>query len=242
MIKKELNDFKTHLSSPTSLLVEWNFKLSAKYIKTLQALKNQLLKQDQDIKYITSAFNTFLIKYKNSDIDILKKKNQTETFINSFEIKNNGEVKTRRFKIPVCYEYEQDLKNISKQKNLSTSKIIQIHTEQIYTLYFIGFLPGFLYLGDVDKRIQIPRHQTPRQNVEKGSVGIAENQTGIYPMRSPGGWQIVGQTPIDLFDVNRKPPSPFHPGDQIQFFAIDKSEFDRLKNADISIEKFKQND
>lgn len=239
---EELSDFKIHLSSPISLLVEWNFKLSVIHIKSLQALKNQLLKKDKDIQYLTLAFNTLLVKYKNLDIDILKKENQIKSFINSFDTKNIENFKNRQFKIPVCYEYGLDLKHISNQKNLSKSKIIQLHTEQVYSLFFIGFLPGFLYLGDVDKRIQLARHQTPRQKVEKGSVGIAENQTGIYPMSSPGGWQIIGQTPVELFDVDQNPPSPFRPGDKIQFYAIDQSEFDRLKNTEISIEKFKHND
>ncbi len=238
----ELSNFKIHLSSPISLLVEWDFQLTVKHIKSLQALKNQLLKKDKDIQYLTLAFNTLLVKYKNLNINILKKENQIKSFINSFDTKDIESFKNRQFKIPVCYEYGLDLENISKQKKLSKSEIIQIHTKTVYTLCFIGFLPGFLYLGDVDKRIQMARHQTPRQKVEKGSVGIAENQTGIYPMNSPGGWQIIGQTPVDWFDVDQNPPSPFRPGDKIQFYAINQTEFDRLKNTEISIEKFEQND
>ncbi len=240
---KELDSYKIWQTSPQSLLLEWDFKISQTSIKALQTFKNHLLLKDKEIQFVTSAFKSILIKYKNPQIDISTKKNQIQDFIESIEKENLNNINSNVFKIPVCYEnYGIDLEFISKQSGLSIPKIIEIHTNQVYTLYFIGFLPGFLYLGDINKKIQAPRHKTPRAKVEKGSVGIAENQTGIYPMSSPGGWQIIGQTPIDLFDVNQNPPSQFQPSDKIQFYAIDQSEFDRLKKSEISIQKLKQND
>jgi len=237
------NDFKIYLTSPKSLIIEWNFDLSPEHINALQGFKNLLLSQDKDIQFMTSAFKSMLINYKDSNVNISDKKKIIEKQLDIIEEKDLEDSKSRIFKIPVCYEsFGLDLKQISNQTKLSESEIIQLHSEQTYTLYFIGFLPGFLYLGDVDKRIQTPRHKTPRAKVEKGSVGIAENQTGIYPMSSPGGWQIIGQTPIDLFDVDQNPPSAFHPGDKIQFYAISQTEFEELKKTEISIEKFKHND
>ena len=237
------NNFKIHLSSPKSLIIEWDFDLSPMHIKALQVFKSQLLAEDEDIQFITTAFKSMLINYKVSSVNISDKKKSVEKQLDIIEEKDLKDSKSRLFKIPVCYDgFGLDLQHISNQTKLSQSEIIQLHTGQVYTLYFIGFLPGFLYLGDVDECIQVARHQTPRQKVEKGSVGIAENQTGIYPMSSPGGWQIIGQTPVELFDVDQNPPSPFQPGDKIQFYAIDQSEFDRLKNSEISIQKLKHND
>lgn len=240
---KLLNSYNIHLSSPVSLIIEWNFDLSVDTIKALQNFKNQLLSQQKDIQFVTSSFKSMLVKYKNIDIDILEKQKQIEKQLEMFKAKNLEQSKIKVLRIPVCYDdFGEDLNTISKQTGLSKSEIIHIHSEPIYTLYFIGFLPGFLYLGDVDKRIQMPRHKTPRQKVEKGSVGIAKNQTGVYPMSSPGGWQIIGKTPLDLFDVYQKPPSPFRPGDQIQFYPINRVEFKDIKNSKKPIEKLTIND
>src|SRR5690606_21098903 len=97
--------------------------------------------------------------------------------------------------------------------NVPVEEIISRHLSSIYTVYFIGFLPGFLYLGGLDKTLQIARKKSPRKRVEKGAVGIGENQTGIYPKDSPGGWQIIGNSPIEILDKNRLPPCPISPGD-----------------------------
>jgi len=118
-----------------------------------------------------------------------------------------------------------DLKLISREKNLSLDQIIRLHTQPIYTVYFIGFLPGFLYLGGLDKKLQISRKIHPRMEVQKGAVGIGENQTGIYPKSSPGGWQIIGNSPVPLFDKNRLPPCEISAGDKVKFYQVSKSEF-----------------
>ena len=133
-------------------------------------------------------------------------------------------------KIPVCYEseYALDIQNMSIQKNISIKEIVQIHTAKIYEVYSIGFLPGFAYMGIVDEPIQMLRHEKPRAQVLAGSVGIAGVQTGIYPSNSPGGWQIIGRTPLKIFDPNPKVLAKFNVGDQIQFYAITKSEFEKL--------------
>src|SRR5690606_34339106 len=112
------------------------------------------------------------------------------------------------FHFPVCYEPEfgVDLEYISNEKNMTIEDIITCHHNPIYIVYFIGFLPGFLYLGGLDGSLQIPRKNTPRKRVEKGAVGIGENQTGIYPKSSPGGWQIIGNSPVEIFNKSSSPP------------------------------------
>jgi len=134
---------------------------------------------------------------------------------------------SRKIKIPVCYaeKYGLDLNEISKQKKISISEIIQLHTAKKYRIYMIGFLPGFAYMGEVDKQIAITRKAQPRINVEGGSVGIAGMQTGIYPLDSPGGWQIIGKTPLKLFDKEKDHTVLLQPGDEIEFYPITEDEF-----------------
>lgn len=132
--------------------------------------------------------------------------------------------------VPVCFDenFGFDLKNISDQFNLSVAEIIEIYTEKIYQVYCLGFMPGFAYMGEVPSKIQIPRHNKPRKNVTAGSVGIAGPQTGIYPMNSPGGWQIIGRTPLKIFDMHPAILSKFKMGDQVKFYSISFAEFDTL--------------
>jgi inhibitor of KinA len=132
--------------------------------------------------------------------------------------------------VPVCYEniFALDMENISKTNQISCQAIIQLHTSKQYDVYSIGFLPGFTYMGSVDEKIKIARHPKPRNEVAAGSVGIAGLQTGIYPTNSPGGWQIIGKTPWKIFDPHPNKLAKFKVGDQVQFYAIGKEEFDSL--------------
>jgi inhibitor of KinA len=133
--------------------------------------------------------------------------------------------------IPVCYDVSlgTDLEKISQQKHLSIEEIIDIHSSKTYRVYMIGFLPGFAYMGDVDESIATPRKTVPAQNILAGSVGIADAQTGIYPFNSPGGWNIIGQTPELLFYPDLAQPCLFQPGDNVQFIPITLSDFNILK-------------
>lgn len=130
-------------------------------------------------------------------------------------------------KIPVYYNGE-DLEGLAGTRSLNTEELISIHTATVYRVYMIGFLPGFAYMGRLDDRINAPRKESPRTHVAAGSVGIAGSQTGVYPFASPGGWQLIGQTPLKLFDQNKSNPCLFKAGDHVQFIAIDKNEFDTL--------------
>lgn len=133
----------------------------------------------------------------------------------------------RVVQVPVCYDalFAPDLQDIAKEKNLSVDELVQIHCSKKYHVFMIGFLPGFAYMGETDTRIRVARKVRPRALVEAGSVGVAGLQTGIYPLSSPGGWQIIGRTPMKIFDKNAAVPILFHPGDSVQFFPISKDEF-----------------
>jgi len=139
----------------------------------------------------------------------------------------NAQAAREVIKIPVCYEgnYAPDLATLAQQKQLTEQEVVNIHTAAIYNVYMIGFLPGFSYMGEVNERIAAPRKQHPTQ-VMAGSVGIAGSQTGIYPLNSPGGWQIVGRTPLRLFEPFVPEPVKLQAGDRVQFYAITKQEFD----------------
>jgi inhibitor of KinA len=155
------------------------------------------------------------------------------------EVKEDNEV-PRLVNIPVCYESEfaPDLEYLAKEKNKSVEEVVSIHTSKQYRVYMLGFLPGFAYMGEVDERIVMPRKLQP-VTVATGSVGIAGKQTGIYPLISPGGWQIIGRTPLKLFDAapSKSPPPVggetsegplclLKPGDNVQFISISKNEFE----------------
>ena len=129
--------------------------------------------------------------------------------------------------LPVYYALESgpDLTVIAKRANLSVEQVIDIHQTQEYRVYAIGFAPGFAYLGDVDERIASPRLKTPRMKVPKGAVAIADKQTAVYPDVSPGGWNIIGLCPIDMFDATAIPIMPVKVGDKVKFKAITKADF-----------------
>ena len=134
-------------------------------------------------------------------------------------------------KVPVCYEieYAPDLDFIASQNKISPDEVIYLHTSTTYHIYMLGFLPGFAYMGMVDEKISSPRKQKP-VFVEAGSIGIAGKQTGIYPFRSQGGWQIIGRTPLKLFDKEKINPVLFKAGDKVQFYSITKDEFEDIKS------------
>jgi KipI family sensor histidine kinase inhibitor len=133
----------------------------------------------------------------------------------------------RRIEIPVCYggEFGPDLENVAAHHGCSPEKVVEIHLAGAYRVYMIGFTPGFCYLGGLDRRLFMPRREEPRSRVPAGSVGIADRQTGIYSMASPGGWQLIGRTPLRLFDLEREEPFLLGPGDWIRLKAISRDEF-----------------
>jgi inhibitor of KinA len=133
--------------------------------------------------------------------------------------------------IPLCYDASLgiDLKEMAEQKNLSIEEIVQLHSSVTYRVYMIGFMPGFPYMGKVTDEIAMPRKKSPRKNVVAGSVGIADFQTGIYPFDSPGGWNIIGQTPMMMFNTSYTETCLLKPGDKVNFVPISLREFKQLK-------------
>ncbi len=134
----------------------------------------------------------------------------------------------RRVEIPVCYggELGPDLDDVARTHGLAPEEVIRLHADADYLVYMIGFMPGFAYLGGLPERIATPRRKTPRTAVPAGTVGIGGRQTGVYPLVSPGGWNLIGRTPVKIFDIKRDEPTLLSTGDRVRFRPISRSEFD----------------
>jgi inhibitor of KinA len=148
--------------------------------------------------------------------------------------------------IPVCYgeEFGPDLQDVAAMHGITSEQVIQLHISTTYLVYFMGFVPGFAYLGELPEALATPRHATPRRKVPAGSVGIAGNQTGVYPCETPGGWRLLGRTPLEMFNAgfaSANPGTQFHLeqdglsllsiGDRVRFKAISREEFDVMAHA-----------
>jgi inhibitor of KinA len=176
---------------------------------------------------IVPAYSSLTIFY-----DVLKVRKNFPEFATAFEavksfaenaLKNSGDFQIkepRLIKIPVCFdeEFALDLDFVAASNNLTREKVIEIFLDRTYRVFMLGFLPGFTYMGEVDERIRAPRKQTPRTKAPKGSLGIAGKQTGIYSFISPGGWQVIGKTNIELFTPEAETPSFLRAGDSVKFY------------------------
>ncbi|MBU8910471.1 MAG: 5-oxoprolinase subunit PxpB [Desulfobacterales bacterium] len=159
-----------------------------------------------------------------------------ENFMGQLEERIQGESipPSKIIEIQVCYgkEYGPDIENVARTNNITIDDVIKIHSESEYLIYMVGFTPGFPFLGGLSEKLFTPRLETPRLKVPKGSVGIANNQTGVYPIESPGGWQLIGKTPLNLFDPDRSNPLLYQAGDKIKFTPITEREFEEISKKE----------
>lgn len=139
----------------------------------------------------------------------------------------------RLWRIPACYEpaLAPDLDDVAARTGLTTNEVVARHTGERYHVYMLGFLPGYPYMGDLCPALRLPRRKDPRVKVPPGSVAIAMEMTAVYTYQSPGGWLLIGRTPVPLFDVAARPPAVLQPGDQVMFEAVSRAEHDRLSAA-----------
>ncbi|WP_337134340.1 5-oxoprolinase subunit PxpB [Priestia megaterium] len=189
------------------------------------------------------AFTNLTIFYNPLEVVAAVKKKEKKEFVSPFEVVSSiiqsklenehteKELDHRTVSIPVCYggEYGPDLEYVARHHNLTTEEVISIHSEGEYLAYMIGFAPGFPFLGGLSERIATPRRSSPRTSIPAGSVGIAGMQTGVYPISTPGGWQLIGQTPIKLFLPEQNPPSLLQAGDIVKFKPISKEEYQEMQ-------------
>jgi KipI family sensor histidine kinase inhibitor len=217
---------------PHAIQIQWPNTVSEAILNDILAfeshLRNTLLHHASQWEMVP-AYNSLIIINRNEHINFEEwRPKLQERYTNV-----SHEKKPQRYlwKIPVCYDIDfgVDLEEVAQQLKLSKDEIVNQHTAQAYTVYGIGFLPGFMYLGGLPETLEIPRKSTPRLRVAAGSVGLAGKQTGVYPQLSPGGWNIIGRCPVPMFDPKRKNPCFVSVGDKVQFSAISRSEYELHK-------------
>lgn len=214
----------------SSLLIEFGKEISPeinrKITATVQLMKEQHIEGVVDV---IPAFCSLLVNYDPRVISYEEIKSRMQALVKVDAKASEG--KKKIFEIPVCYggEYGPDIENIAENAGLSVEEVIKIHSSRDYLIYMLGFLPGFTYLGGLDERLHTPRLANPRIRIRAGSVGIGGSQTGIYPLDSPGGWQLMGMTPVKTYDPERETPILVEAGDYIRFVPVDEDEYNRIK-------------
>ena len=221
----------------SAILVEWPANISQDIIQDIISFERHIKEIDSILDTII-AYNSLLIRYQNPIVDqeltIRQLKNKYTAL--SYLIKQDQFL----WEIPVCYDasFGLDLEEIANKKKCSVADIVRLHTKTDYLVYFIGFQPGFLYLGGLHQNLHVPRKSNPRVRVDKGSVGIGSAQTGIYPQNSSGGWNIIGKSPLNFFNMKASNPCFAKPGDRIQFVSVDLHTFYQIEREDAN-QKFR---
>lgn len=223
----------------SAILIEWPDKIEESVIRDIIEYE-RLIRKEQKVLDTIIAYNSLTVVFKNWDnySDHYKYRNLFERTVKKMRelynsVNPDRSLKSRLWHIPVCYDlkFGRDLEEISNKTKLSIDEIIKLHSKPTYLIYFIGFQPGFLYLGGLDAAIHIPRRNTPRLRVEKGSVGIGGEQTGIYPHESAGGWNIIGRSPIDFFNISMNQPCFAKAGDRVQFESVSLNVFKEISEV-----------
>ncbi|PEL07779.1 5-oxoprolinase subunit PxpB [Bacillus sp. AFS017336] len=181
------------------------------------------------ISGVVPSYHSITIYYDSLNFSFSEIKNEIEFLFKNFNDSPQNKERTI-YEVPVCFHsaFGTELQKVAEQNNLTTDHVIRLYLEEIYPIYMIGFIPGFPYLGGLNPALETPRLIKPK-NVLKGSVGIAGNQTGIYPFESPGGWNIIGRTPIEVFSTKNNGSKNFKAGDMIKFFEITNEEFSQIE-------------
>ena len=213
-----------------ALVADFGNVISEDVNRKVNALKKSLLAEKvAGVREMIPTYRSLLVEYNPAVITMQELSRRIE----AANIDGAAtETENRRvLEIPCCYggKYGEDLAGMAELTGLSEKEIIDIHAGTEYRVYMLGFLPGFVYLGGMDQRIAAPRLKTPRVSIPAGSVGIGGSQTGVYPMASPGGWRLIGMTPVSFYDPTRENPVLCEAGDYIRFVPISPDEYERLK-------------
>jgi len=207
-------------------------EINQNVINTFNFISKKMQKNNPlGLKNCVPSYNKLLIHFNPSK----KNKDELTNFlkgIDRFQIESN--VNIDEVEIPVCYdeEFALDIKDVSKKTKIDEDLIINSHLSTQFFVYMIGFMPGLPFMGDLETNLNVPRLMTPRLQVPPGSVGIVDKFCVIYPNQSPGGWNIIGRTPIKLFDKNKNNPTLLNPGSKVQICKISKKEFLAIQKKD----------
>ena len=211
-----------------ALLVELGEGISPLINKKVRELFLAIERHEiEGVMELVPAYRSLLITYDPLKITLPGLKESINHLKETMDRTQIPEPRTLR--VPVVYDgkYGPDLQWVARYHKITSEEVIRLHTGSTYQVYMIGFTPGFAYMGELSDTIATPRKETPRTTVPRGSVGIAQRQTGVYPAESPGGWQIIGRTPLRLFDPAKWPPTPVEMGDLVKFFPIKEEEMER---------------
>jgi KipI family sensor histidine kinase inhibitor len=218
------------ISGDRGLVVEFGNEISEAVNRKVRNLYLAVQKcKPEGVYEMVPTYRSLMIQYNPMETDLdslMTRLSEIEESLDSIELP-----KPRIIEIPTIYggAFGEDLKFVAEHNGIREDEVVKIHSSVDYRIYMLGFSPGFPYLGGMNEKIETPRLKTPRTKIPAGSVGIAGKQTGIYPMESPGGWQLIGRTPLKLYDPSRSTPVLLQAGDYLRFIPVDKEEYDRIK-------------
>lgn len=234
--------------SDNSLVLQLSPVIAESQIRLLFRIKSAIQEQDWPaVCEVIVTFHELTILFDSGSISFEELEEKVLALLDDSRLTDpKGGQQGKRITVPVCYDKEMalDKSRMVDQTGMSFSEIVDIHQRGNYLVYMLGFLPGFMYLGGLDEKLNCSRLEVPRQKVEKGSVGIADDQTGIYPMASPGGWNIIGRTPLTLFEYDQsilgqlrgnrwEQTAYIQPLDHIKFIAISSAQFEEFQGLNI---------
>lgn len=226
-----MEKIKILTAGDSALLIEFKQRIAPEINAQVTAFMHLLKEQHiEGVMDLIPAFASLMINYDPRIIGYKELKARLDTML-KIEAGGDSSFSPKVFEIPICYggKYGPDIAGVAKNAGLSEQEVIEIHCSKDYLIYMLGFLPGFVYLGELDEKIHTPRLERPRINIPAGSVGIAASQTGIYSLDSPGGWQLLGMTPIKTYDPEREAPILVEAGDYIRFVPVTEKEFLEIK-------------
>jgi len=226
MRKSRTSEPQFRPASDQSLMVYLGEEIALEnHQRVLKLLRLLQFEPIEGIRNLHPAYSSLLIKFDPLRLDYDELQSRLIPYLGRLD--REPLPATREIEIPVCYggEFGPDLNNVAEMHGMTAAQVIELHSSPIYVVYFLGFAPGFAYLGGLPEALASARLETPRAKVPQGSVGIGGNQTGIYPLSTPGGWRLIGRTPVAMFRRDANPMSLLQIGDHVRFRTISQKAF-----------------